>query len=149
MPRRLNMNMHESHNLPQRPVFSPIEWSNLKLEQDRNKQEIARRVQLQQQQELAIQHQRLQQQQLVRPLVLDVLRRCPDARRSRMAEHAISRSHRKGSPCSKVASLDLSRSTSPSKTKHDSDSPAPPALPSLSQPSPLPAPRTHPPQSKA
>ena len=53
------MNMHESHNLPQRPVFTPIEWSNLKLEQDRNKQEITRRVQLQQQQEMAVAHQRL------------------------------------------------------------------------------------------
>ena len=66
IPRRLNMNMHESHNLPARPIFSPIEWSNLKIEQDRTKMDLARRIQYQNQQEAALQQQRLQQQQLVR-----------------------------------------------------------------------------------
>jgi chromatin modification-related protein VID21 len=54
------MTMHESHMLTPRPVFSPMEWGSLKLEQDRNKLEMSRR---QQQQDLVLQQQRLQQQQ--------------------------------------------------------------------------------------
>ncbi|KAM0756253.1 hypothetical protein T439DRAFT_24751 [Meredithblackwellia eburnea MCA 4105] len=37
IPRRISMSMHESHNLPPRPTFTPMEWSNVKVEQDANK----------------------------------------------------------------------------------------------------------------
>ncbi|GAA5968990.1 hypothetical protein JCM21900_002091 [Sporobolomyces salmonicolor] len=36
-PRRINMSMHESHNLPPRPVWSPMEWSVYKMEQEAQK----------------------------------------------------------------------------------------------------------------
>lgn len=37
IPRRINMSMHESHNLPTRRVLTPMEWSDVKVEQDANK----------------------------------------------------------------------------------------------------------------
>ncbi|KAK4054821.1 RNA polymerase II transcription elongation factor SpEAF [Microbotryomycetes sp. JL201] len=59
LPRRINMNMHDSHNLPPRPQFSPMEWHAVKLEQDAQKM----RLRAQQQAEFVAQQQRLQQQQ--------------------------------------------------------------------------------------
>lgn len=62
-PRRVNMGMHESHNLPPRPTWSPMEWSVFRAEQDQQKirlrqQQAAAQAAAQQQQQ-----QRLQQQQ--------------------------------------------------------------------------------------
>ncbi|KAM0793146.1 hypothetical protein ACM66B_000622 [Microbotryomycetes sp. NB124-2] len=59
LPRRINMAMHDSHNLPPRPQFSPMEWHAVKLEQDAQKM----RLRAQQQAEFVAQQQRLQQQQ--------------------------------------------------------------------------------------
>ncbi|BGP04928.1 Chromatin modification-related protein EAF1 [Rhodotorula toruloides] len=61
-PRRVNMGMHESHNLPPRPTWSPMEWSVFRAEQDQQKirlrqQQAAAQAAAQQQQQ-----QRLQQQ---------------------------------------------------------------------------------------
>lgn len=59
--RQVNMSMHESHNLPQRPYYTPMEWSQVKVEQDAHK---LRARQMQHQQELALQRQQhIQQQQ--------------------------------------------------------------------------------------
>ncbi|BGP21799.1 chromatin modification-related protein [Rhodotorula toruloides] len=62
-PRRVNMGMHDSHNLPPRPTWSPMEWSVFRAEQDQQKirlrqQQAAAQAAAQQQQQ-----QRLQQQQ--------------------------------------------------------------------------------------
>ncbi|GAA5831804.1 hypothetical protein JCM11251_003891 [Rhodosporidiobolus azoricus] len=56
-PRRINMSMHESHNLPPRPNWTPLEWNLYKSEQEQQK------ARLRQQQALAQQQAQQQQQQ--------------------------------------------------------------------------------------
>ncbi|KAI5481530.1 chromatin modification-related protein [Pseudohyphozyma bogoriensis] len=56
IPKRVNLSMHDSHILPPRPFFTPIEWSQVRVEQDTNKRMRAA-------QEAALQQQRLLAQQ--------------------------------------------------------------------------------------
>ncbi|GAA5862805.1 hypothetical protein JCM8547_006551 [Rhodosporidiobolus lusitaniae] len=59
LPRRVNMAMHESHNLPPRPHWSPLEWNAYKAAQEDQKAQL----QQQQAQQQAQQAQQVQQQQ--------------------------------------------------------------------------------------
>ncbi|GAA6060383.1 hypothetical protein JCM10212_004636 [Sporobolomyces blumeae] len=59
-PRRINMSMHESHNLPPRPYWTPMEWSVYKADQELQK---ARQRQAQAQAAQQAQQQAQQQQQ--------------------------------------------------------------------------------------
>ncbi|BGP12918.1 hypothetical protein JCM10213_004337 [Rhodosporidiobolus nylandii] len=58
-PRRINMTMHESHNMPPRPSWTPMEWSIYKADQEQQKL----KLRIQQQQALQQQQQQQQQQQ--------------------------------------------------------------------------------------
>ncbi|GAA6005648.1 hypothetical protein JCM10207_005282 [Rhodosporidiobolus poonsookiae] len=60
-PRRINMTMHESHNLPPRPNWTPMEWNIYKSEQEAQKLRV-RQQQLAQQQVAQVAAQQQQQQ---------------------------------------------------------------------------------------
>ncbi|BGP44949.1 RNA polymerase II transcription elongation factor SpEAF [Rhodotorula kratochvilovae] len=73
-PRRINMSMHDSHNLPPRPSWDPMQWSMYKAEQEQQKarlrqQQAAQQAQQAQQQaaQQAAQQQALAQQHPPRP----------------------------------------------------------------------------------
>ncbi|GAA5878143.1 hypothetical protein JCM3774_004308 [Rhodotorula dairenensis] len=60
-PRRINMNMHESHNIPPRPNWTPMEWSIYKAEQEAQKLRLRQQQQAQAQAAAAMRQQQAQQ----------------------------------------------------------------------------------------
>ncbi|TNY21344.1 hypothetical protein DMC30DRAFT_416103 [Rhodotorula diobovata] len=62
-PRRINMNMHDSHNLPPRPSWDPMQWSMYKAEQEQQKARLRQQQAAQQAQQQAQAAQQAAQQQ--------------------------------------------------------------------------------------
>lgn len=60
-PRRINMAMHESHNIPPRPNWTPMEWSIYKAEQEAQKLRLRQQQQAQVQAAAAMRQQQAQQ----------------------------------------------------------------------------------------